>query len=52
MLKPIFIISNQTASALTDIERARGFLAATSLSDAWIRKVQTQCEYCLGVKCV
>ena len=33
---PRFSITNAIAAALTEIERARGFLDAASLSDEWI----------------
>jgi Fic family protein len=38
MLNPRFQITNRIASALTAIERARGFLEAASLSDYWVRR--------------
>ncbi|MHC4872748.1 MAG: Fic family protein [Planctomycetota bacterium] len=34
---PEFTITNQMTSAITQIERARGFLEAAHLSDAWVR---------------
>jgi len=37
--KPKFSISNQITAGLTRIERARGFLEAATLSDAWIREM-------------
>ena len=37
---PRFSITNAIAAALTEIERARGFLDAASLSDEWIVAVQ------------
>lgn len=37
--KAIFKISNSITAALTEIERARGFLEAATLSDAWIREM-------------
>ncbi len=40
MFKPVFEISNQTANALTAIERARGFLEAATLSHEWLEKMQ------------
>ncbi len=40
--QPIFNITNPVANALTNIERARGFLDATHLSNAWIAKMQSQ----------
>lgn len=42
MFKPKFTISNQTASALTEIERARGFLEAATLSNTWVAKMQNK----------
>lgn len=42
MFKPLFKISNQTANALTAIERARGFLEAATLSQAWLEKMQNK----------
>lgn len=42
MFKPLFKISNQTANALTAIERARGFLEAASLSQEWLEKMQNK----------
>lgn len=35
--KPVFSISNKITSAITKIERARGFLDAATLSDEWIK---------------
>jgi Fic family protein len=37
--KPIFTITNQITAGLTRIERARGFLEAATLSDAWVREM-------------
>lgn len=37
--KPIFTITNQITSGLTLIERARGFLEATTLSEDWVREM-------------
>ena len=37
--KPKFAITNRITSGLTRIERARGFLEAAALSDAWIREM-------------
>jgi len=37
--KPIFTITNQITAGLTRIERARGFLEAATLSEAWIREM-------------
>jgi Fic family protein len=42
MFKPLFTISNQTANALTSIERARGFLEAATLSQEWLEKMQNK----------
>lgn len=42
MFKPIFVINNQIANALTAIERARGFLEAATLSSDWITKMQSK----------
>lgn len=42
MFQPKFNINNQIANALTNIERARGFLEAASLSDVWLTKMQNQ----------
>ena len=36
---PIFTITNRIAAALTRIERARGFLEAATLSEAWVREM-------------
>ncbi|MBI3258032.1 MAG: Fic family protein [Ignavibacteriae bacterium] len=41
-LNPNFSITNQIASALTKIERARGFLEAARLSEEWIAKMQAK----------
>ncbi len=38
---PRFSITNRIAAALTDIERARDFLDAATLSDAWIHAMQS-----------
>ena len=35
--KPKFTITNRMTSAITQIERARGFLEAAQLSDDWVR---------------
>jgi Fic family protein len=40
--KPNFTISISIASALTSIERARGFLEAASLSKDWVAKMQAR----------
>jgi Fic family protein len=37
--KPIFTITNLITAGLTRIERARGFLEATTLSEAWVREM-------------
>jgi Fic family protein len=37
--RPKFTITNRIAAGLTRIERARGFLEAAALSDAWIREM-------------
>lgn len=37
--KPIFTITNRITSGLTHIERARGFLEAATLSEAWVREM-------------
>lgn len=42
MFKPKFVITNNIANALTEIERARGFLEAANLSSSWITKMQNQ----------
>lgn len=42
MFNPIVKISNQTANALTAIERARGFLEAATLSQEWLEKTQNK----------
>ena len=39
---PRFTISNSIASALTAIERTRGFLEAATLSEEWISKMQAR----------
>ena len=38
--KPHFTITNKTSTALTKIERARGFLEAAKLSEEWISAMQ------------
>ncbi|MCX5852186.1 MAG: Fic family protein [Deltaproteobacteria bacterium] len=38
-LKPIFTITNHITAGLTQIERARGFIEAATLSEDWIRKI-------------
>jgi len=42
MVTPKFSITNQTANALTDIERTRGFLEAATMSAEWLSKMQHQ----------
>jgi len=37
--KPLFTITNQITAGLTRIERARGFLEAAVLSEAWVREM-------------
>ena len=37
--KPVFTITNRITAGLTRIERARGFLEATTLSEAWAREI-------------
>ena len=37
--KPIFTITNRITTGLTRIERARGFLEAATLSEAWVREM-------------
>ncbi len=37
--KPIFTITNRITAGLTHIERARGFLEAATLSEAWVREM-------------
>jgi cell filamentation protein, protein adenylyltransferase len=37
--KPIFTITNRITAGLTRIERARGFLEAAALSEAWVREM-------------
>jgi hypothetical protein len=39
---PIFTITNRMTSAITRIERARGFLEAARLSDDWVRDMGNQ----------
>jgi Fic family protein len=38
-LTPIFTITNRITAGLTRIERARGFLEAATLSEAWVREM-------------
>ena len=37
-----YSITNQIANALTEIERARGFLEAATLSSEWIARMQSK----------
>ena len=39
---PKFTITNRMTSAITQIERARGFLEAARLSDDWVRDMGNQ----------
>lgn len=39
---PLFTITNKITAALTRIERARGFLDATKLSEEWIAEMQAR----------
>ena len=39
---PRFSITNATAAAITEIERARGFLEAAALSDEWVASMQSR----------
>lgn len=39
---PIFTITNRMTSAITQIERARGFLEAARLSDDWVRDMKLE----------
>jgi hypothetical protein len=36
---PVFTITNRITAGLTRIERARGFLEAATLSEAWVREM-------------
>ena len=36
---PTFTITNRITAGLTRIERARGFLEAATISDAWVREM-------------
>jgi len=36
---PVFSVTNRVAADLARIERARGFLEAATLSDAWVREM-------------
>ena len=42
IFEPSFSITNAIAAALTEIERARGFLEAASLSDEWIDSMRSR----------
>ena len=42
MFKPRFTITSKITNALLDIERARGFLDAANLKEAWIRDMQSE----------
>ena len=42
MFEPKFTISNSITKALLEIERARGFLDAAKLKDAWIKDMQSE----------
>ena len=39
---PRFSITNATAAAITEIERARGFLEAATLSDEWVQSMRSR----------
>ena len=41
-LKPLFQMTNDITKAITDIERARGFLEAAILSPSWISDMQSR----------
>ena len=45
-MKPVFTITNTVAAALTQIERARGFLDAAKLSEDWIKDMGKQALIC------
>lgn len=40
--EPHFFITNAITAALTEIERARGFLDAAALSDAWVEEMRSR----------
>lgn len=40
--KPKFTITNKMTTAITQIERARGFLEAAKLSDDWVREMSNK----------
>ena len=42
MFKPKFTITNKINNFLLEIERARGFLEATKLKEAWIKDMQSE----------
>ncbi len=48
---PIFSITNRMTSAITQIERARGFLEAARLSDDWVRDMGNQ-ALIKGKRCI
>ena len=39
---PHFIITNAITAALTEIERARGFLEAATLADEWVDAMRSR----------
>jgi peptide methionine sulfoxide reductase MsrA len=39
---PRFTITNSITNALTEIERARGFLEAANLSQDWVKKMSNR----------
>lgn len=39
---PRFTITNAITAALTEIERARGFLEAATLADAWVEEMRSR----------
>ena len=41
-MQPRFTITNPTAAALSQIERARGFLDAATLSEAWVQRMSSR----------
>ena len=42
MFKPKFTITNRINNALLEIERARGFLDAAKINEAWIKDMQSE----------
>ena len=42
VFEPRFTITNAITAALTDIERARGFLEAAALADEWVDAMRTE----------